>query len=190
MNASSTSPVRRHKGRWILIALFVVVLGPVVVAGALRFSGWKPQGTKNHGEMLEPAVDLRTLAPRSADGGEYAWAPEQRMWRIAVAPPADCGQPCAALLDDLHKTWQLFGHDADHVEILWIGEPVAGAPEYGEVRALRADPALRERLPRVDDPAGAPVYVIDPNGFVVLRYAPGFDPLHLRADVAKLLKLM
>jgi hypothetical protein len=32
--------------------------------------------------------------------------------------------------------------------------------------------------------------VIDPNGFVVLRYAPGFDPVGLRADVAKLLKLL
>ena len=39
------------------------------------------------------------------------------------------------------------------------------------------------------DPAGIPVYVIDPNGFVVLRYAPGFDTAGLRADLAKLLKL-
>ncbi|MCW0416325.1 hypothetical protein NB689_002079 [Xanthomonas sacchari] len=40
------------------------------------------------------------------------------------------------------------------------------------------------------DAAGVPVYVIDPNGFVVLRYAPGFDPAGLRADLAKLLKLL
>jgi hypothetical protein len=37
---------------------------------------------------------------------------------------------------------------------------------------------------------GVPVYVIDPNGFVILRYPPGFDPSGLRADLAKLLKLM
>lgn len=190
MNASATPPVRGHKGRWILIVLFVVILGPVLVAGVLRFSGWKPQGTRNHGEMLKPVVDLRAVVPQLAEGGDYAWSPAERMWRIALAPPTNCGPPCASLLHDLDKTWQLFGHDADHVEILWIGEPVAGAPAYDEVRMLRADPALRERLLRVDDPAGVPVYVIDPNGFVVLRYAPGFDPLHLRADVSKLLKLM
>ncbi|MCW0465993.1 hypothetical protein NB705_003066 [Xanthomonas sacchari] len=40
------------------------------------------------------------------------------------------------------------------------------------------------------DAAGVPIYVIDPNGFVVLRYAPGFDPAGLRADLAKLLKLL
>ena len=38
-------------------------------------------------------------------------------------------------------------------------------------------------------PAGTPVYVVDPHGFVVLRYAPGFDPGGLRMDVARLLKL-
>ena len=34
------------------------------------------------------------------------------------------------------------------------------------------------------------MYVIDPNGFVILRYPPGFDPAGLRADLARLLKLM
>lgn len=45
-------------------------------------------------------------------------------------------------------------------------------------------------LPHVDDGAGVPVYVIDPNGFVIQRFAPGFDPADLRSDVAKLLKLL
>jgi cytochrome oxidase Cu insertion factor (SCO1/SenC/PrrC family) len=33
------------------------------------------------------------------------------------------------------------------------------------------------------------VYVVDPNGFVILRYAAGSDPGDLRSDLAKLLKL-
>jgi hypothetical protein len=31
--------------------------------------------------------------------------------------------------------------------------------------------------------------VVDPNGFVVLRYAPGFDLGDLRTDLSRLLKL-
>lgn len=50
--------------------------------------------------------------------------------------------------------------------------------------------ACARRCPRANDAAGVPVYVIDPNGFVILRYAPGFDPAGLRADLVKLLKLM
>ena len=49
-------------------------------------------------------------------------------------------------------------------------------------------------IPRVDlvtfeGKRGLPVYVIDPNGFVILRYAAGSDPGDLRSDLAKLLKL-
>ena len=49
--------------------------------------------------------------------------------------------------------------------------------------------ALRAALPRADDPAGIPLYVIDPNGFVILRYPPQADPAGIRTDVARLLKL-
>ena len=34
-----------------------------------------------------------------------------------------------------------------------------------------------------------PVYVLDPNGFVVLRYAPGSDPGDVRTDLSRLLKV-
>ena len=54
---------------------------------------------------------------------------------------------------------------------------------------MKSKSIVRAQLPNVDDPAGTPVYVVDPHGFVVLRYAPGFDPGGLRTDVARLLKL-
>ena len=55
-------------------------------------------------------------------------------------------------------------------------------------RALRDTPALRAALPAVDA-AGPVTYIIDPNGFAILRYAPGHDPGDLRSDLSKLLKL-
>lgn len=181
-------PARR--GRRMLIALFALFFGSMLVAGALRFAGWQPAALRNHGELLSPPGDLRALAPRLADGSAYAWQPSQRLWRIALAPPADCVQACRALAADLDKVWQLLGHNADKVQLLWIGTPPAGLPVLPELRVLRDDPRLRQGLPRSDDAGGVPVYVIDPNGFVILRYAPGFDPAGLRADLAKLLKLM
>jgi hypothetical protein len=123
------------------------------------------------------------------------------MWRIVVAPPADCGDACMRVAGQLDTVWQLMGRDADHVDVLWLCPddarcevPVPLANELS-LRRLRADPALRAGLPRHDTDAatlqhGLPVYVIDPNGFVILRYAPGFAPAGLRADLAKLTKLM
>ena len=187
----TTAPdsAQRSRNRTMLLVLAALFLGSFVVAGVLRFSGWRPEGLKNRGELLEPYADLRALTPALEDGTPYAWNPEARTWRIVIAPPKGCAASCVALAGELDLVWQLFGKDADHVDLLWFGAPPAGARRNAATRVLRADPAVRARLPRVDDPAGVPVYVIDPNGFVILRYAPGFDPGDLRTDVSRLLKL-
>lgn len=190
MNDTTPIPTeQRNRNRGMLILIVVLFLGSAIVAGALRFSGWRPAGMKNHGELLDPPGDLRAVVPRLVDGGEYRWNPGERIWRIALAPKDDCGAPCVALSAQLDTVWQLFGHRADKVHVLWIGTPRPDAKRDRAWHIVAADPALRAALPRVDDPAGTPVYVIDPNGFVILRYPPGFDPGHLREDVGRLLKL-
>lgn len=179
-----------RRNRATLFALFGLFFGVMLVAGILRFSGWQPAGMKNHGELLKPPVDLRQQAPMLQSGGEYAWNPGERHWRVLVAPPAGCGDECLRIARDLDLVRQLAGSSADRIDLLWLGAPPAGAVRNPATRVLRADPALRAKLPRVDDPAGVPVYVLDPNGFVILRYPPGFDAAGLRADLLKLLKLI
>ena len=190
MNA--TSPARlpsRSRGRWTLIALFGVFFGAMALAGVLRFSGWQPTSHRNTGELLQPPADLRALPPTLANGQPYPWNPNDRTWRILVAPSASCTSECVTLSQGLGKVWQLFGHNADNVEILWLGTPPAEVQGMPALRALRAQPDLRAALPAVDDAAGTAVYGIDPNGFVIMRYAPGFDMAGLRKDLATLLKL-
>ena len=191
---SSVPRAQRDRNRLLLVLIVVLFLGSAVVAGALRFSGWRPAGMQNHGELLDPPADLRARTPRLVDGSAYAWQPVERRWRILVAPPADCREACVALSRELDLVWQLFGRNADHVDILWLGPVPEGAVRNTAWRELQADPGLRATLPRVDGGAGeadngVPAYVVDPNGFVILRYAPGFDPGHMRADMAKLLRL-
>lgn len=179
----------RTRGRRVLLLIFAMFFGSMALAGLLRFSGWMPQINRNHGQLLDPPADLREARLSQADGTPYAWDPAARHWRIVLAPAAGCAQECVTLSQQLDTVWRLFGHNADNVEILWLGTPPVQAVATPARRVLRADVATRARLPGVDDPAGTPVYVVDPNGFVVLRYAPGFDPGGLRADLARLLKL-
>ena len=180
---------QRRRNRRTLLVIAALFFGSMLVAGILRFSGWQPAAHKNHGVMLQPPVDARDLSPALADGGRYDWTPAERRWRIVAAPSPGCTQACTTLAQDLDKVWQLFGHNADKVEILWLGALPPGAPALTELRPLRDDGTLRAALPRADDPAGIPLYVIDPNGFVILRYPPQADPAGIRTDVARLLKL-
>ena len=182
----------RRRNRNMLVARFVLVFGGMLVAGLLRFSGWRPEGTRNKGEMLQPYGDLRGYTPTLANGGAYGWKDEPRIWRI-VAMPRDCdttrAAECVRMLADFDKVWRLMTKDADRVHVLWAGAMPPGAVVPEEVRMVRADDGLRAGLVRWDDAGGDAAWLVDPNGFVVLRYAPGFDPGDLRTDLARLLKI-
>lgn len=186
---TATSPQARGSGRRTLVLLFAVFFGAMALAAVLRFSGWQPTGHRNAGQLLKPPVDLRQQTPTLASGQPYPWNPEARTWRLLVAPAGACDAQCVTLSQGLGKVWQLFGHNADNVEILWLGTPPASIASLPALRPLAPSPALRAALPGVDDPAGLPVYVIDPNGFVIMRHAPGSDLGGLRKDMATLLKL-
>lgn len=186
----------RNRNRLLLIGIFALFFGSMLVAGVLRFSGWRPAGTKNHGQLLDPPGDLRKQVPRLVGGGDYAWNPVARTWRIIVPAPRQCAIDCEQVLGEIDTVWQLMGKDADEVDVLWLCDTddcdlPAGAPRPATLRRLQPHPAMRAELLRLEQGSapGLPAYIIDPNGFVILRYAPGFDPAGLRSDLAKLVKL-
>lgn len=184
---------KRNSNRRMLLAVVAVFLVPIVVALLLN-AGHLVPAAKTKGELLKPLVDLRDIQPELADGSAYRWDPSTRRWRILVAPPVDCTAACVEAARKIDLVWQLLGKHAEHVDILWLGTPPADARRNAATRILRRAPELRDKLPHADgvpgEGSGVPVYVIDPNGFVVLRYAPGFAPKDLLDDVTKLAKLM
>ena len=72
--------------------------------------------------------------------------------------------------------------------MLWAGELPDGAALFDGLVLLRPSPALQAQLPEVATAQALPVYLADPNGWLVLRYAPGFDPSGLRKDLSRVLK--
>ena len=174
--------------RLVLLLVAVMFLGSFGVAAALFFGGWKPTQTRNVGEMLEAYPDLRDVALVHAGGTPWQWQPLERQWHVVVAPPAGCGEPCLQLLDALQRVWVSEGRHSERLKVLWAGELPAGAPTFPGLVPLRASDALQARLPDIASADALPVYLADPNGWLVLRYAPGFEPSGLRKDLGRLLK--
>lgn len=183
---NTTPSQARSRLQLLLVAAFF--LGSFGIAAGLFFGGWKPSHTRNVGQMLEPYPDLRDLSFAGADGQAWQWQPEERNWHVIVAAPEGCGQPCAGLLDVLHRVWLSEGRHADRLKVLWFGPLPEGAEAFAGLVPMQADAALAARLPDVARPDALPVYLADPNGYLVLRYAPGFDPSGLRKDLGRLLK--
>lgn len=194
MTADATPDPSRRRNRLTLVAILVLFFGSMLVAGALRFADIHPAATRQKGELLDPYTDLRDARLHGLDGARYEWAPIHRTWRIVAAVPAQCADACRARAHDIGVVWEVLNKDAPRVDVLWwcatreACEWPTGLPAPSTMRVIAPD-AARARLPRVDAAGGMPVYVVDPNGFVVLRYAPDTDLAGLRTDLVRLLKL-
>jgi len=176
------------RSRLILLLIVAMFFSSFGIAAYLRFTGWRPAGSKNFGELLQPPKDLGAIALRRADGSTYAWAPDDERWQVVFVAPADCGAPCVRMLDTLDRVWQTQGRQAARVQVLWFGELPAEAPVFAGLVPMAANPDFVAALPEASRPDALPVYFVDPGGFLVMRYAPGFDPSGMRKDLARLLK--
>lgn len=176
------------RSRLQLLLVAALFLGSFGVAATLFFSGWKPGQTRNIGEMLEPYPDLRDIPLVQADGAAWDWNPTARNWHVVFTAPENCGEPCLRMLDALHRVWLSEGRHADRLKVLWFGELPAGGPEFSGLVPMQPNAALAARLPDAARPDALPAYLADPNGYLVLRYAPGFDPSGLRKDLGRVLK--
>lgn len=181
-------PARRRRNRIMLIMLALIFLLPVGGASLLHMAGWKPDQTRNHGELLAAPVALSDISLLRADGSAYAYSPQDRRWQVAVVPTSDCGVRCVELIAGLDKVWRLQGRRADRLQVLWFGPVPADAALFRTFVPMQPDAALAARMPDLATSGAPTVYLIDPSGFLVMRYAPDFDLADLRADVTHLLK--
>jgi len=176
------------KSRLTLLLVVAMFFSSFFVAAFLRFTGWQPGHTKNVGELLQPPIDLSAKTLRRADGSAYAWEPAQNRWRLLVAAPEGCATACGKVLDELHRLWLTQGRKADSLDVLWMGEVPAAGPRFRRLVALQSDAAVLAALPDRGRADAVPLYVVDPGGFVALRYPAGFDPAGVKKDLGKLIK--
>lgn len=176
------------KSRLVLLLIVAMFFSSFFIAWGLRLSGWTPEGSRNLGDLIQPPIDLSQAGFHYADGRPYAWETEKHIWRVVVVPSADCTITCAEMTDTLFRVWETQGRQADRVDVLWFGELPKGANSFRKLFPMQSSPRLQAALPQTSAANSVPVYLIDPNGFLVMQYRPGFDPSDLRKDLARLLK--
>jgi hypothetical protein len=64
----------------------------------------------------------------------------------------------------------------------------AGRPGLPRAGADAPDAGVAAKLPEAASADALPVYLVDPDGYLVLHYPPGFDPAGVRKDLGKLVK--
>ena len=193
MNDAAVRQVR--KGRRTLLLLALVFIGPVFIAMGLYFTDfeWRPQGTTQKGELYQPARPLANIAFTLP--GEPGKSPMlQGKWTLIYVGQGACDPGCRQALVEMRQVRRALGRDMDRVQRLYLvtsGEPDTAYfstehPGLG-VSTTAADV---EALTRVIEPRGPhEIFLADPLGNVVLRYAPGTGMKGMHSDLKHLLKI-
>ena len=187
---------RRRRARLVLIGLFALFMGPILIAYALNvlYPGWAPFGTTNRGALIEPARSLSTEGLRSADGEPIGAAPFAERWTLVSVHRSGCGQACEQALVRMRQTRLALGKDAERLQ-RWLVVSDAGAAPVGEL--LRRYPGLRvlagtqtwtSALGARDATPGT-IYLVDPQGYLVLRYDPALADDAMLKDLKRLLRI-
>ena len=147
---------------------------------------WEPDAHINYGELIAPLPLAETPAPvelRDLRG----------KWVFLMVDSGTCDEHCRRKLYAMRQVRLTQGKNMERIERAWlIDDGKSPAPEllaeYSGTRIVQAQGnELLSRLP-VGTALRDHIYLVDPLGNVMLRYARDADPSRIKKDLTRLLK--
>jgi hypothetical protein len=190
---TTTSPWRNRRPLLLLSLLF---LAPLAFSFWLYYaSGWRPGGTTNHGELLQPRA-LEAASLPLADGGQTASDWLTGKWSLVVIGNGACDAACQQTLVYVRQTHTGLGRLNLRVQRVFLADSACCERgylqrEHAGVLAVDASSATGRKLVSAfpSDSRERMVFVVDPLGNLMMRYDSRLDPRGLRTDLKKLLDL-
>jgi hypothetical protein len=175
------------KGRLTFIAIVLVFAAPLGTALVLNLVGWHPEKTRNYGTLVEPPANVRDVPVTLADGARLDWRDPQWHWTLLALGSGECAGPCRSRLAELQRLRITLGRNAERLRIVYLGPALPSADAAALVPMQRGDDAGAGALAayRPAEPGAVALALVDPNGLLMLRYAPGYDAARLRQDIVK-----
>ncbi len=175
----------RRKGRWQLILILMMVIGPMALATFMyKLQFWVPDSRSYHGEMIGNGQTRADIGVQS----------DEDRWQLLVTAPTVCAADCQQLVYLARQLQISLGRDASRAShALASAQPVS--TEY-EAK-LKAEYPQLQRYPLdlttftkdAAAPGDAQLWIVDPHGNLVLRYDARVKGKDLLNDLRLLLKL-
>jgi cytochrome oxidase Cu insertion factor (SCO1/SenC/PrrC family) len=198
--AASAAPAAARgswkSGRWVLLALGLLCAAPII-ASYLTYYVIKPKGgTTNYGALIEPQRPIAdTLIVKDEAGKPMPLASLRGRWLMISVDRSACDKACATKLYFMRQIRAAQGGERERVLTVWLRTDADTVPDvieraYPDTLKFVADPAaLSAWLP---SEAGTTdidhIYLVDPNGNLMMRFPKNPDPNKIKSDVTKLLK--
>ncbi len=183
-----------------MIAMFLVFFGPIFLAMFLyrNLDLWSQAAPSNYGELMMPiqplsvfnVTDSRTNEPLSVESLEQHWT-------LILVAQKGCDLSCEASLFKVRQMRFLLGRELQRVQYLYLALDQASANAGSELAELHPrmvrvfvspETAAQQSMAFGDDPVGN-LYLVDPNGNLVLRYTNEAEVDGMLKDLKQLLKV-
>lgn len=168
---------------YLLIAVFFV---PILASFVMYYGmDWRPATQTNHGELYQPARPLPQAAIVLRD-----------KWTLVYVGDGACDAACRTALVYARQTRLSLNQEMTRVDRVLLAtshccdRAYLDAEQAGLTLVDGAAPALRDfvaAFPAAD--RAVSLFVVDPNGNLVMRHDVRKDPKGLLTDLKKLLKL-
>lgn len=188
---------RTRQGRWKMLVVMLVCAAPVL-ASYFMYYVVRPEGRRNHGELVEPQRPIPSIAARGLDGKPVALPSLQGQWLLVSVAGGACDARCEKHLYLQRQLREGLGKEKERLDWVWLvpdDAPVRPEllPALQQATVLRVDGAqLAQWLaPAPGRQLSEHLYVVDPMGNWMMRFPPGEDAASaakVRKDLERLMR--
>ena len=147
--------------------------------------------TANYGELLLPPKLVTTHTFTNAEGARFTFGDLAGQWILVASDTGDCPAACQAKLTTMRQVRLALGRNAPRVARVFVVDdlrkPAAGFLEPFEGMALAITPKGLSLPPGAGNDRSH-VYLVDPHGNVMMRWAADADAKRMLGDLQRLLK--
>lgn len=163
--------------RRILALLAVLFALPAAVAAGLYFSGWRPPPAAAHGALVQPPLPAARVVLGTVGGKTVRLGDFGSKWTLLYFGPADCLADCRLSLYQMRQAHVAQGNGQDRVQRVFVARGSG---------AVRTDPGTTV-VAGGESGWEEGIYLVDPQGNLVMAYGARADADGLRKDLARLL---
>ncbi len=183
---------RTKRGRWKLLLLLLVTLAPVI-ASYFTYYVIRPQGENFYGQLISPQVELPDLEVLNSQGQTVNLRSLRGQWLLITVADAACDAACENKLYLSRQIHIGLGPEQDRLERVWLSLGNQAAPDRlaktleGATVLRTQDTAISSWLqPDSKQQLSDHFYLVDPQGFWMMRFPPDPD-LKAAASIKKTL---
>jgi hypothetical protein len=176
-----------------LLAIMALFFAPMVVA-AISYAWLREHGvanTTNYGQWVQPPRTVAIPASWQDAKGQAAAETMRGRWGIVQVQPGECTRECQETAILLRQVWVLLNKDSPRVHRVLFAGTLAADTRAQFIEALGEATVMEAAMPtEAGFPAASSgkIYLVDPNGNLILEYGFPFEPKRFQEDLRRLLK--